>query len=170
MVSCGTVSDIGVTSESHQVIKLPLLAAYLIQLPCHHHWDLDPTQYQTSSMEQGCLWSTTICHSIITQITSHITAKAHLFHCLESAQMTGLFNTLCNSKIEASVKCILHLGSILGWKWLFWHPSPDLLERKKISIGSTSNKECKSMFLILATMSTWSAPQSLKVQPLLGKM
>ena len=29
MASCGMVLDIGVTSESHQVIELPLLATYL---------------------------------------------------------------------------------------------------------------------------------------------
>ena len=100
-------------------------------------------------MERGCSWSTTICHSIIIWITGHITVEAHLFHCLESAEMTGLFMTLCKGKIEASVKCILHPGSILGWKWLFRGPSPDLLERKKISISSTSDKECKGPFLVL---------------------
>ena len=31
MVSCGAASDISITSKLYQVIKLPLLAAYLIK-------------------------------------------------------------------------------------------------------------------------------------------
>ena len=67
----------------------------------------------------------------------------------------------CKDKIKDSIKYILHPGSILGWKWLSRYPSPELLKRKKIPLSCASNKKCEST---VATISTFSTPQSLKVQ------